>query len=120
MRRQKAGGFIRRPFVYCVLPTVLEVVSNPDRKPRLAPARASAAGGKHDVFPILVEQGTPRPIEVDREPDREGLQPDAVGRARIDEPEPADELRGAPDRSTRPTGRRRGVAGDGLNHLVVP
>src|SRR6476659_1505904 len=47
------------------------------------------------VFPILVEQRAPGPVEVDRESQRERLQPHAVGSPGILQTEPRDGARGA-------------------------
>src|ERR1700731_4455457 len=53
-----------------------EVVADPDRELRLAERRAATLGREHHVFPCLVEQRAPRPVEVDREPEGECLEPD--------------------------------------------
>src|SRR5436190_24166065 len=73
-----------------------EVVADPDREPRLAPvggaahaavARVERPAGEHDVLPPVVEQRPPRPVEVDREAERERFQPEAVGGAAVLEAE---------------------------------
>src|SRR4051812_11145779 len=89
----------------------LEIVANPDaelRPPQPLAAAAEAVDGRvvgiHVVFPALVEQRPPRPVEVDREAEREGLEADAVGGAAVDQTQAA-------KRVGRPEGRRD-VAGE--------
>src|SRR6266852_3401165 len=68
---------------------LLEVVADPDREPRLAERGAAAGGRKQHVLPVLVEERPPRPVEVDREPEREGFETHPVGGAAIPQPEAA-------------------------------
>src|ERR1700676_4159312 len=68
---------------------LLEVVADPDREPRLAEHGAPAGCRKQHVLPVLVEERAPRPVEVDREPEREGLETHSVGGAAIPQPEAA-------------------------------
>src|SRR4051812_585477 len=98
----------------------LEVVADPHRKLRL-PEPVAAAGVAveqclvriEDVFVVLVEQRPPRPVEVDREAERERLEADAVRGAAVDEAEAADVPR-------RPVDRRRALdrvrVGDEADH----
>ena len=75
--------------------TFLEVVADPQRELDLAQPVAAAAErrpsrgriGEHQIFPVAVEQRPPRPVEMDREAERERLEADAVGRAAVDQPE---------------------------------
>src|SRR5216683_2475317 len=68
---------------------LLEVVADPDREPRLAELGAPAGGRKQHVLPALVEERAPRPVEVDGEPQREGLETHPVGGAAVPQPEAA-------------------------------
>src|SRR5581483_12158797 len=75
----------------------LEVVSDPDRELRrtepLVPGGIAVQlrlVGKLRVFPVLVEQRAPRPVEVDGESEREGFQAEAVRGAAVLQAEPAD------------------------------
>src|SRR4051812_28894218 len=61
-----------------------EIVANPDREARLAEPLAAAHPFRRavlredDVFPRLVEGRSPRPVEVDREAERERLEAEPV------------------------------------------
>src|SRR5579862_2616172 len=85
-------------------PGRLEVVPNPEAELHLTeeqvargqPVRAgrNAQRGRvrreERVFPAPVEERPPREIEVHREPEEEALEPEPVGGAAVDQPEPAD------------------------------
>src|SRR5258706_8773067 len=68
----------------------LKIVSDPQRELRLAESAAPALRREQHVLPVLVEERLPRPIEMDREADEEGLEADAVRGARVDQPEAVD------------------------------
>src|SRR4051812_26136226 len=70
----------------------LEVVADPDGEAWLAEFRAAAGCSELQIFPLLVEQRAPRPVEVNRGSEREGLEAEAVGGAAVLQAEPADGL----------------------------
>src|SRR5687767_5065813 len=69
----------------------LEVVADPEREARLTQPFAAGLAfapplkGKDVILPLPVEQRPPGPVEVNREPQRERLQPDAVRGAAVDQ-----------------------------------
>src|SRR5213075_15791 len=82
-------------------PSCLKVVADPDGEARLAelvgaadalPGRRRRRAGEHNIFPVLVEERPPRPVEVQREPEQERLEADAVRRAAVLQAEPGDLL----------------------------
>src|SRR5688500_7541325 len=86
----------------------LPVVADPHRELGLAEPGAAARhalgggiGPEHDVFPLLVQQRLPRPVEVDGEAERERGEADAIRRARIDKAQPRHRDRGAEHRRAR-------------------
>src|SRR5207237_579991 len=72
---------------------VSEVVSNPNSEARLAEVGAAALRREQHVFPVLVEQRAPRPVEVDGEAERERLEADAVRGTPVLQTEAADVAR---------------------------
>src|SRR5262245_59002504 len=56
---------------------VLKIVPDPDGEVRLTERVTAALRGEDDVLPVLVEERSPSPVEVDREPERERLEPDS-------------------------------------------
>src|SRR5688572_26719778 len=76
----------------------LKVVTDPERELRLPERAAAAERRKPQVFPVLVQQRLPGPVEVHREPERECLEADAVGRSRVHEPQSTDHGRFTEDR----------------------
>ena len=75
---------------------VLEVVADPHLELRRAERAAAALRGEERVFPILVEQRAPREVEVDREPEQEALEPEAIRRAAVAQAEAGYGLIGGP------------------------
>src|SRR4029079_8069245 len=78
-------------------PSASEVVADPDCEPRLTPfvgavdtleTRIDARAREHGIFPVVVQQGSPRPVEVNREPEGKGLEAEAVCRPAILPAEP--------------------------------
>ena len=77
--------------------SALKIIAYPDAE--LHPAEPGAPGvragqpirngwiGEQHIFPILVEQRAPRPVEVHGEPERERLEAEAVRRRAVDQPE---------------------------------
>jgi len=57
---------------------VLPVVADPHRELRLAEFLAAARQVVFDVFPVPVQESAPRPVEVEREPERHRREADAV------------------------------------------
>src|SRR5438045_316304 len=64
-----------------------EVVADPDREARLAELVAAAGGREQEILPVAAEQRPPRPVEVNREAEREGFEAEAVRGAAVDEAE---------------------------------
>src|SRR6185369_6633710 len=80
----------------------LEVVTDPERELRFPEPARPTLQCIDDVFVVLVQQGSPRPIEMHREANEECLQPEAVRRARVDQPEAADRGLGTEHRVLQP------------------
>src|SRR5581483_5407166 len=85
--------------------SALEVVADPDIEARLpevgaAARRGAHVPGEHVVLPRLVEEGAPRPVEVDREPEEERLEAEPVRGAAVFEAEAVDDF-GRPSRDVR-------------------
>src|SRR6187402_2246030 len=107
----------------------LEVVPYPHFELRPPELLAAADRRIQRVFPLAVERRPPRPVEVDGEAQREGLQAEAVRRVAVAEAEARDVDRGAEDRNGRACGRihvgpqvrrvRLRLAGRKLVRLVV-
>src|SRR5579872_2017416 len=77
----------------------LEVVPDPHCETCLPECIAAALLREHDVFPGLIEGRAPRPVEVDGEAEREGLEPEAVRRTPVLQAEAVDHRRRAVDRN---------------------
>src|SRR5512134_899045 len=90
---------------FCFSLSPLEVVTDPDRETRLAEPGAAALVGEDDVLPFAVEERAPRPVEMDREAERERLEAEAVRGAAVDQLEPLDVLDGTEHRPDREAGR---------------
>jgi Flp pilus assembly protein TadD/predicted aspartyl protease len=99
-----------------------EVVANPELEPPLPPLVRGHLVPEEQVLPVLVEQGPPGPVEVDREPQREGLEADPVRRPAADQPETGHGHRIPVDRHREPRGRIEDVPHEGseLLRLVGP
>src|SRR5262249_17376681 len=76
---------------------ISEIIAYPDREFRPAEPLASTVEPvqrclvrEHVVFPAPVQQGAPRPVEVDWETERERLEAETVRRVAIDQAEPRD------------------------------